>query len=141
MLTLNYLSSCTHISFYNFLLQLFKNKSFCNSYIYIFERYMFSIYKNHISLYGFKATSLTSYFRFYQWSSLLLLFTLELVTTTQLSIKLSSSNHPTWYKQVTLFLTANNVFDYVSRTLPCPPATIETGDTAVENPIFLAWKR
>jgi len=37
---------------------------------------MFSIYKNHISLYGFGATRLISHFRSYQWSSLLLLLTL-----------------------------------------------------------------
>jgi len=62
----------------------------------------------------------------------------ELVTTTQLSIKLSSSNYPTWYKQITPVLTANNVLDYVSSTLPCLPTTIGTGDLAVENPAFLA---
>jgi len=49
----------------------------------------------------------------------------ELVTTTQLPIKLSSSNYLTWYKQVTLFLTANNVLGYVFGTLLCPPATLE----------------
>jgi len=66
----------------------------------------------------------------------------KLVTTTQLPIKLSSSNYPTWYKQVTLLLTANNVLGYVSGTLPCPPATIGTGDATVENHLaFLAWKR
>jgi len=37
-------------------------------------------------------------------------------------------------------LTANNVLDYVSNTLPYPPATIGTGDTAVESLAFLAWK-
>jgi len=62
----------------------------------------------------------------------------ELVIGTQLPIKLSSSNYPTWYKQVTLLLTANNVLGYVSGTLPCPPATIGTGDIAVENPTFIA---
>jgi len=35
-------------------------------------------------------------------------------------------------------LTANNVLDYVSGTLPCPPTTIGIGDTPVENPAFLA---
>jgi len=34
---------------------------------------MFSIYKSHIFLYGIRATSLTSHFQSYQWSSLLLL--------------------------------------------------------------------
>jgi len=38
-------------------------------------------------------------------------------------------------------LTANNVFNYVSGTLPCPQATIGTRDATVENPAFLAWKR
>jgi len=61
----------------------------------------------------------------------------ELVTATQLFIKLSFSNYPTWYKQVTLLFTANNILDYVFGTLPCPPATIEIGDAAVENPTFL----
>ena len=65
---------------------------------------------------------------------------MELVTATQLPIKLSSLNYPTWYKQLTLLLTANNVLGYVFSTLPFPPATIGTGDTAVENPAFLAWK-
>jgi len=65
----------------------------------------------------------------------------ELVITIQLFVKLSSSNYPTWYKQVTLLLIANNVLDYVSGTLPCPPATIGTGDTVIENPTFIAWKR
>jgi len=64
----------------------------------------------------------------------------ELVTATQLPIKLSSSNYPTCYKQVILLLTANNVLGYVYNTLPCPPTTIGTGDTTVENPAFIAWK-
>jgi len=54
------------------------------------------------------------------------------------NLKLSSSNYPTWYKQVILLFTANNVLDYVFDTLPCPPAIIETGDVVVENLIFLA---
>jgi len=62
----------------------------------------------------------------------------KLVTTTQLPIKLSSSNYLIRYKQVTLLLIANNVFNYVYGILPCPPATIGTGDATVENPIFLA---
>jgi len=41
----------------------------------------------------------------------------KLVTATQLSIKLSSSNYPTWYKKVTLLLTANNVLCYLKGTL------------------------
>jgi len=65
---------------------------------------------------------------------------MELVTATQLPIKLSSSNYPTWYKQVTLFLTTNNVLSYVSSTLPCPPTIIGTGDAVVENLGFLVWK-
>jgi len=65
----------------------------------------------------------------------------EFVITTQLPIKLSFTNYPTWYKQVTLLLTANNVLDYVSGTLSCPPTTIGTGDAAIENLVFLAWKR
>jgi len=64
----------------------------------------------------------------------------ELVTTTRLPIKLSSSNYPTWYKQVILLLTINNVLDYVYDTLPCSPTTIGTNDATVENPAFLAWK-
>jgi len=62
----------------------------------------------------------------------------ELVTTTKLPIKVSFSNYPTWYKQVTLLLTANNVLGYVFGTLSCPPTTIETGDTTVENSTLLA---
>jgi len=62
----------------------------------------------------------------------------KLVTPTQLPIKLSSSNYLTWYKQVTLLMTVNNVFGYVFGTLPCPSATIGTGDTIVENPAFIA---
>jgi len=62
----------------------------------------------------------------------------ELVTVTQLPIKLSSSNYSTWYKQVTLLLTTNNVLDYISDILPCPYATIETGDATVENPTSFA---
>jgi len=46
-----------------------------------------------------------------------------------------------WYKQFILLLSTNNVLGYVSITLPCPPATIGTGDTTVENPAFIAWKR
>jgi len=64
-------------------------------------------------------------------------FVVELVTATQLAIKLSSSNYPTWYKQVNLLLTTNNVLNYVSGTLPCPPATIGTGDADVENPAYV----
>jgi len=37
-------------------------------------------------------------------------------------------------------LTANNIFDYVFDTLPCPLTTIGTHDTAVENAAFLNWK-
>jgi len=65
----------------------------------------------------------------------------ELVTTTQLPIKLSLSNYLTWYKQVTLLLTANNLLGYISGTLSCPPTTIGTSDTNVENPAFITWKR
>jgi len=62
----------------------------------------------------------------------------ELVTTTQLPIKLSLSNYLTWYKQVTLLLTANNVLGYVSGTLPYPSAAIRTGNITIENPAFIA---
>jgi len=40
-----------------------------------------------------------------------------------------------------MLFTANNVLDYVSSTLSCPTATIDIGDTVVENPAYLAWKR
>jgi len=61
----------------------------------------------------------------------------ELVIATQLPIKLYSSNYLTWYKQVALLLTVNNVLGDVSDTLPCPSATIGTGDADVEYPVFL----
>jgi len=64
----------------------------------------------------------------------------ELVTATQLPVKLSSSNYPSWYKQATILLTTNNVLNYISGTFPCPPATIEIGDITVENLAFIAWK-
>jgi len=38
-------------------------------------------------------------------------------------------------------LTPNNVLGYVSSTISCPLATIDIGDTVVENPDFLVWKR
>ncbi|XP_027357247.1 uncharacterized protein LOC113866631 [Abrus precatorius] len=66
---------------------------------------------------------------------------MELNIATTLPIKLSSNNYPTWYKQITLVLDANNLLVYVNGTFECPFAIIDIGATVIENPAFLQWKR
>ena len=64
----------------------------------------------------------------------------ELNTATSLPIKLNSSNYPTWYKQITILLLANNIYGYVTGKIECPLTTIGTSSDAADNPAFLHWK-
>ena len=56
--------------------------------------------------------------------------------TTQLSIKLNSSNYPAWHKHVNSLLIARDLVGYVTGETPCPPKTNGTGDSAAPNPHF-----
>ena len=65
----------------------------------------------------------------------------ELSVATTLPIKLSSTNYPTWYKQITNLLDANKLPGYANGTLVCPLAKLGTSEAATDNPDFLQWKR
>lgn len=52
----------------------------------------------------------------------------EFNTTTQLPIKLNSSNYPAWYRQIHSLLVARDLDGYVTGTTRCPVATITTAD-------------
>lgn len=50
----------------------------------------------------------------------------ELNTDINLSIKLNSTNYPTWHTQIFMLLIANNLQGYVDGTIECPPAQLGT---------------
>lgn len=65
----------------------------------------------------------------------------EFNTTTQLPIKLNSSNYPTWYRQIHSLLVARDLKGYVIGTMPCPAATITTSSGSSSNPAYCFWVR
>lgn len=65
----------------------------------------------------------------------------EFNTTTQLPIKLNSSNYPAWYRQIHSLLVARDLEGYVTGATPCPPQTITTGSATSPNPAYSFWIR
>jgi hypothetical protein len=65
----------------------------------------------------------------------------EFNTTTQLPIKLNSSNYPAWHSQIHSLLVAGDLDGYVTGATPCPPATITTAAGVSANPAFKFWIR
>ena len=65
----------------------------------------------------------------------------EFPTAPTLPIKLTTSNYPTWFKQMHHLLAANDTIGYIIGATPCPPATIATGDTVTANPTYSHWVR
>nr|KYP55678.1 Retrovirus-related Pol polyprotein from transposon TNT 1-94 [Cajanus cajan] len=58
------------------------------------------------------------------------------MTTTQLPIKLNSSNYPAWYRQIHSLLEG-----YVTGDTSCPPKTIPTDSGVSSNPSYNFWIR
>jgi hypothetical protein len=65
----------------------------------------------------------------------------EFNTTTQLPIKLNSSNYPAWYRQIHSLFVARDLDGYVTGATPCPPATITTAAGVSANLAFNLWIR
>lgn len=65
----------------------------------------------------------------------------EFNTTTQLPIKLNSSNYPAWHKQIQSLLVARDLDGYVTGTIPCPPSVLLHDGATSPNPAYKFWIR
>nr|KYP33678.1 hypothetical protein KK1_045453 [Cajanus cajan] len=65
---------------------------------------------------------------------------IELTIATSLPIKLNSTNHHTWYNQITHLLKANDLFGYVTGETACPPPKTGSEGNVTTNPEYTHWQ-
>lgn len=58
-----------------------------------------------------------------------------------ISVKLDTHNYLLWLTQFKLLLKGYDLQGFVDRTNRCPPQTIVSGSSTVENPAYLHWKK
>ncbi|GAB2211664.1 hypothetical protein Drorol1_Dr00024990 [Drosera rotundifolia] len=61
--------------------------------------------------------------------------------STQLPIKLTPTNFPSWKAQFDALLFRYDLLGFVDGKTPCPPKTINDGETSVPNSAWTFWQR
>ncbi|GAB2279268.1 hypothetical protein Dimus_039340 [Dionaea muscipula] len=67
--------------------------------------------------------------------------TLIAFNSTQLPVKLTPFNFPSWKAQFDALLFGYDLLGFVDGSNPCPPSTINTDGTETPNPKFVTWQR
>ena len=65
--------------------------------------------------------------------------TLISFNASQLPIKLSNTNYPSWKAQIDALLFGFDLLGYLDGTKPCPSTTIVDKEKTIPNPKYLFW--
>lgn len=63
------------------------------------------------------------------------------ITSSQLPLKLTTINYPSWKAQVDAMLFGYDLIGYIDGSLPCPPPTIDHNGSKSPNPAYTVWIR
>ncbi|KAL9442907.1 hypothetical protein AB3S75_016300 [Citrus x aurantiifolia] len=63
------------------------------------------------------------------------------ITSSQLLLKLTTINYPSWKAQVDAMLFGYDLIGYIDGSLPCPPPTTDHNGFKSPNPAYTVWMR
>lgn len=66
---------------------------------------------------------------------------LIVLNSTQLPVKLTPENYPSWKAQFDSLLFGYDLLGYIDGSKPCPPAELTSDGKQIPNPECILWQR